>query len=162
MNEILSKISIGTANFGHKYGISNKKEQIKEKEIHRALNFAYMKGINKLDTAKAYGLSEEVIGDYIEKNPDKKWEVSTKISKKRKSIKDQLNDSIEKLEIKPNIVLAHSVENYIQRNFFDEFMEAKNELKINKIGVSIYDINGRLANIACSFAVPANPITADD
>ena len=65
MNEILSKISIGTTNFGHKYGISNKKEQIKEKKY---IKFCYMKGINKLDTAKAYGfLSGKVMGITLKK-----------------------------------------------------------------------------------------------
>ena len=42
---MLNRIILGTAQFGMKYGIANKKGKIKTKEIFKILNFLYQKKI---------------------------------------------------------------------------------------------------------------------
>ena len=58
------RISLGTAQFGFDYGISNKSGKIEPKEVDKILSFAKRNGIKSIDTAKAYGESETVLGRY--------------------------------------------------------------------------------------------------
>ena len=58
----MSKIALGTAQFGLPYGISNVNGQVESTEINKILDFARSAGISMLDTAIAYGNSEENIG----------------------------------------------------------------------------------------------------
>lgn len=62
-----SKIILGTAQFGMKYGIANNSGKIKYPEINRILNFLCKKKIKLLDTAFAYGASEREIGKFYKK-----------------------------------------------------------------------------------------------
>ena len=47
----LSKIILGSAQFGMNYGISNKEGEIKTNEVFNILNFLKQKKINYIDTA---------------------------------------------------------------------------------------------------------------
>ena len=58
------RISLGTAQFGLDYGISNKSGKIEPKEVDKILSFAKKNGIKSIDTAQAYGESETVLGKY--------------------------------------------------------------------------------------------------
>ena len=73
----INKISIGTAQFGFDYGISNKKGIVRYQEILKILNFAKQNNIKSIDTAYLYGKSEKYLGNY---NLDK-WEITTKFPK---------------------------------------------------------------------------------
>ena len=64
-----SKISLGTVQFGLRYGIANRKGKIPPKEVFEILKYAADSGINCLDTAFAYGDSEDVIGAYLRRYP---------------------------------------------------------------------------------------------
>lgn len=57
-----SKISIGTAQFGLNYGISNANGQIEFDEAQEIIKYAKANGVKSIDTAIAYGSSEEVLG----------------------------------------------------------------------------------------------------
>ena len=48
------KLVIGTAQFGMNYGIANTNGQVSFKEIIKILDYANLKGIDTLDTAKSY------------------------------------------------------------------------------------------------------------
>lgn len=61
---LLSKLALGTVQFGMDYGISNQRGKIPKEEVFRILDLAAEKGINLLDSAYAYGESEQVIGEY--------------------------------------------------------------------------------------------------
>jgi aryl-alcohol dehydrogenase-like predicted oxidoreductase len=58
---VINKLVLGTVQFGLDYGISNSRGKIPENEINTILEHAYTSGIKILDTASAYGNSEEVI-----------------------------------------------------------------------------------------------------
>ena len=78
---LTNKLAIGTAQFGMPYGISNTNGQVSRHEISNILDTARKYGINSLDTAKIYGSSEELIGDYLKKRPGFLWDIFTKLNK---------------------------------------------------------------------------------
>ena len=61
----ISRLALGTAQFGSNYGISNRRGLIPKAEVFEILKFASGHGIDTLDTAQAYGTSETVIGEFL-------------------------------------------------------------------------------------------------
>ena len=61
---MISKIAIGTAQFGMNYGISNKLGIVKQSEVSKILNKARFLGINTIDMAQSYGISEKILGNF--------------------------------------------------------------------------------------------------
>ena len=136
-----SKIIIGTAQFGMSYGIANQNGQVHQNEITAILDMAWENGISMMDTAKAYGTSEESIGNYLKQHSKSSWEIITKIGKSRYNIVDQINDSIFNLTTHPYSVLAHSAELFLDEAFQSELKGIKDKGLIKKIGVSLYNEN---------------------
>ena len=58
----MSKIALGAVQFGMDYGINSISGQVLPAEIKDILNYAYRQNIDLLDTAPAYGNSEQVLG----------------------------------------------------------------------------------------------------
>ena len=59
----MSKLALGTAQFGLEYGIANKSGKVHLSEVNKILNLAKKSKIDLIDTAISYGNSEKVIGD---------------------------------------------------------------------------------------------------
>ena len=57
------KLALGTAQFGMKYGISNVSGKVSQEGGKAILKYAASAGIDTIDTAMAYGDSEQVLGD---------------------------------------------------------------------------------------------------
>lgn len=77
----ISSMTLGTVQLGMNYGIANQDGKPDEQKSFSILRSALEGGITALDTAKAYGDSEQVIGRFL-----KTWEgetpfISTKIPK---------------------------------------------------------------------------------
>ena len=138
MPEPASKLAIGTAQFGMPYGIANQNGKVHGDEIAAILELAWGKSIYTLDTAKAYGSSEESIGNYLKHRPNSKWTIITKVTDNNKKFVDQIQYSTEKLTIPPSVVLAHSADLFFNDDFQKELAEAKNRKIIPKVGVSLY------------------------
>ena len=134
-----SKLAIGTAQFGMDYGISNRLGKVKKKEVFKILKLFYADGNNVLDTARLYGNSEEVIGEYIRMFPENKWSIITKVNSEPLRLKDQIKESYKKLSIRPNTVLSHSVTDYLKPNYYSQLNDLKGIGLTKKIGVSIYE-----------------------
>ncbi|RRB07486.1 aldo/keto reductase [Larkinella rosea] len=66
-----SQLTLGTVQLGLNYGISNSEGIPDQEERFRMLDFAARTGINTLDTARQYGFSERVLGDFLEKTGDR-------------------------------------------------------------------------------------------
>ncbi len=81
---IKQRIAIGTVQFGVPYGINNARP-VDEEEIEKILQSALLNGIDTLDTAITYGVSEQRLGNI---GVDK-WKVISKIP----NIPDSCNDS---------------------------------------------------------------------
>jgi len=133
-----NKIAIGTAQFGLDYGIANQNGKVNANEIRSILDFAHEKGINILDTAKAYGNSEKSIGNYL-KLTEKNWYIVTKLSDNNQSVIEQIQDSKEKLTVMPTIILAHSADLFLDPMFQSKLQETKDKALIRGIGVSLYN-----------------------
>ncbi len=58
----LSRLMLGTAQFGMPYGVANQTGQPSYPDVVRILATAFEGGVNCFDTAAAYGTSEEVLG----------------------------------------------------------------------------------------------------
>lgn len=56
------KLSIGTAQFGLSYGITNTEGQVRQEEVKNLLQLACQSKIDFLDTAQSYGNAEKIIG----------------------------------------------------------------------------------------------------
>ena len=72
----ISKISIGTAQFGLNYGITNDKGRILLPEVLEILKIAQDNNITKIDTARSYGDAEETLGKSIKKHEN--FKITTK------------------------------------------------------------------------------------
>ena len=59
----MSKLALGTAQFGLDYGIANESGKIKILDAKNILEFARVSKIDLIDTAIGYGDSEKVIGE---------------------------------------------------------------------------------------------------
>ena len=57
-NKLSKKIILGTAQFGSKYGISNKTGVVNQIEIKKIIDYANKNNINSIDVAPSYGQAE--------------------------------------------------------------------------------------------------------
>jgi aryl-alcohol dehydrogenase-like predicted oxidoreductase len=58
----MTRVALGTVQFGLDYGVANQTGQVQFDEVKQILSEAKNNGIDILDTAIAYGTSEEVLG----------------------------------------------------------------------------------------------------
>lgn len=145
----LSKIGIGTVQFGLDYGFTEKKTQDKVDEI---LSYANEKGVNFIDTARSYGDSEEKIGKFLEQNKNQ-FIIATKLELikpeevfNKDKLKSKIYRSIETSlkMLKQNhldILQLHQTENYLINNkeFWRILTTLKESNEITSIGVSVYE-----------------------
>ncbi len=64
----ISQFSLGTVQLGLSYGVANDSGKPSREQAHELLRCALEGGVNSIDTAAAYGDSEEVIGSFL--NPE--------------------------------------------------------------------------------------------
>ena len=145
------KLSLGTAQFGFNYGITNKSGKIKNAEIEKILNLAIQSGINSFDTAQDYGDAEKLIGDYVQ---ERDLKITTKLS--NTGIKSFNASSVDKWNQKLNLSLKNLKRDKIETllihnpsdlqkpgNIFlkDWLKEIKYSNLVEKVGLSIYSDN---------------------
>jgi len=139
--EYSSKIGLGTVQFGLSYGISNSNGPTSLGEIPVILNCARHFGIDVLDTASAYGTSEQVLG----KNYLAGFKIVTKFMppSENSSIRQQLNRSIDLLNVKCIYgYLAHRPECVIKApELWTEMSKFKDLGLVMKIGFSFNEPN---------------------
>jgi len=137
----MNKIILGTVQFGLPYGINNKRGQIPRKETFDILDIALRSGITMLDTAHAYGESEQIIGGFIRKNGGS-FKIISKLPKcKINEAQDIIKDSLKKLNIRRFYgYLFHDIKTYLKYPVIYELLrELKEKGVIEKIGFSLYD-----------------------
>jgi len=132
---ITNKIGLGTVQFGMDYGISNKFGKTPDEEVVRILSYAKKNGITTIDTASAYGHSEEILG----KNDLKQFNVVSKfMPSEKETIKEQLINSLNKLNLSSLYgYLAHRPLKVLEdTGLWKILTKYKREGKIRKIGFS--------------------------
>jgi aryl-alcohol dehydrogenase-like predicted oxidoreductase len=139
MNKI-SKIGIGTVQFGMSYGISNTIGKTDLEEIAKILSIAKDNKINTIDTANAYGESEIVLGQI----GVSAFDVVTKFNTSQNEIcTQQFKDSLSKLKLdKVYGLLTHSVQNLVKNpSLWDTILKYKEMNLVSKIGFSFNSVN---------------------
>lgn len=135
----MSKIVLGTAQFGLDYGINNQRGKIPDREISDILVYASANGVETLDTAAAYGDSEERIGRFMTGN-GKKFKIVTKLPKDVADPARELDLSLAKLQIDSLYgYLFHDFQTYAgSPDLWGKLRVAKSQGKISKLGLSLY------------------------
>ena len=147
----MAKLCLGTVQFGMKYGINNREDQPTEEACFEMLDTALEKGIDVIDTARAYGTAEIVVGNYLEyRKCSHKIKI---ISKLRPNIieldeKDvysvirrELEESLKRLHTQHlNGYLLHTPEHIYDERIVKTLFRLKEENIIQNIGVSIYNM----------------------
>lgn len=139
-----SKLVLGTAQLGLNYGVNNQFGQPSKEQSFEILHTAYKKGIRAIDTAEAYGSSQEVIGAF-HKEYLKKFDVSTKlIEKENVTNSNQVEENIIKNLKTLNVdildgYMFHSYSSLKKTpHLLETLISCKNKGLIKKIGVSVY------------------------
>lgn len=137
---MMSRIGLGTVQFGLDYGVSNSNGIVKADTVRYILDNAAKMGIRYIDTAAAYGISEQVIGDYIENygNPD--FEIISKLPPgiKPYEIASAIQNSKSKLKVSAIKGIMFHRASDINSNTWRELKEVAEIENISKIGVSAY------------------------
>lgn len=147
-----SRITLGTAQLGMKYGIANRSGRPSFDDAKKILRFAVANGINSLDTAPVYGESEDLIGRFLEsENPESQILITTKLpsltSKKVElsSVSEMVSVELERSLRRLNV---DSVWNYLVHDYRDvenygevlvkSLSEHRASGRVKHIGVSVY------------------------
>lgn len=141
-----SRLALGTVQFGMSYGVTNTSGQVDAEQVARILALGRAAGMDTLDTATAYGDSEQRLGDAGVQG----WRVVTKLGeppRDAESLADWVRAEVRtslarlKLERLAGLLLHRSAA--LQGARGQEMFEALHTLKrdgvVEKIGVSIYD-----------------------
>ena len=137
----MKKMILGTAQLGLRYGIQNCTGKPSVEEAEDILNHAFKNGIRCLDTANAYGDSEEVIGRYINKERNL-FEICTKLPVEVKGT--DISDCYEKSKSLLSVDLfhvyyLHRFEQCKQSGILRQLMLLREKGLIRNIGISIYE-----------------------
>ncbi|MBL4942734.1 MAG: aldo/keto reductase [Colwellia sp.] len=139
----MMKLALGTVQFGLDYGVSNSQGQVCPNEVTKILSLAKQAGINTLDTAPAYGDSEQVLGAT---RLTQQFSIVSKIpalNNNEIDIEHYVKSSLQHLNIKKlSAVLFHQVQDIISsthaKKRFNALVKLKEQGKITKIGISVY------------------------
>jgi len=145
MPDSVSKLVVGSANFGMNYGLTNRFGKITQLELKSILFEAKVGGVKFIDTAQAYGNSEARIGALCN---DGHFEVITKIDVDLEnacptnSVYSLVKQSCQKLnQSRLYAVLLHRPEVLLGchgKMIIKELQTLKEQNIISKVGVSIY------------------------
>lgn len=139
-----SKLILGTVQFGLDYGVNNTTGKPSKVNIKSILDSAFNSGIQLLDTAEAYGDSQNKIGEY-HNNSTNKFNVITKFSSNvdgfSLNIIERVYNNLKILNVdKLYCYMFHSFNDF--NKYFEKYRKELLILKrdgiINNIGVSLY------------------------
>jgi len=145
-NHTISKLCLGTVQFGLDYGVANSNGEVLQKDVDSILNYVILKNINCFDTGSMYGNSEEKIGNFFKDNSIKDFKIISKIKSNFFKIEQEkalvnIKKSLNYLSVSTLFaLLLHNIEaikNWNSKN--TELINIlKSENKIKYFGVSIY------------------------
>lgn len=144
----ISKMTLGTVQLGMSYGINNKSGMPSYEESKRILDTALDGGIRCFDTARAYGVSEEVLGRFFGERETEKTIVTKLLfgSESPDEIADtvfyQVKDSMKRLGVSKIPFLMLHRDEYVERygnRLTSALRELKEEGLVGSLGISFSD-----------------------
>ena len=139
------KLALGTAQFGLKYGLANAANKVPRDMVEQLLKVASAFNITMLDTAIAYGDSEQVLGlhnlakfEIVSKLPAvpsnclnvEEWVLEQTMSSLKRLKTDKLHDL---LLHRPTQLLGTNGE-----KIYKSILKLKEQGMVDQIGVSVY------------------------
>lgn len=140
------RLALGTVQFGLPYGVANKYGQVSRSEATAILEHTWAAGIGTLDTAIAYGQSEQRLGEIGVDN----WRIVTKLptmpdacTTVRDWVMESVRSSLNRLHIyRLRGLLLHRSQQLLGpqgEELYAALLELKDLGCVERIGVSIYD-----------------------
>jgi len=157
----VSEISFGAVEIGLAYGIpvEGKIEKPSEEDAHAVLNAALDMGINFIDTARAYGDSEEIIGRAL-KSRRKEYILATKTlhygdkgwsaQEQKKAVRESIETSLRALQTDViDVMQVHNITKEVAErgDVLEVLQEAQRAGKVRFLGGSVYGVEDPLAII---------------
>ena len=139
--DAISKLSLGTVQFGLDYGVANNSGKPSQDNVNNIVDYLYNNGLNCFDTAQAYGNSEEVVGKALNSKDDIYLISKLKSNFFVSNAIDNVNKSLENLHVDSlYALLLHDSELlYNWNNEYSALVDILiNSKKIKYFGVSIY------------------------
>jgi aryl-alcohol dehydrogenase-like predicted oxidoreductase len=144
--EAMKRLALGTVQFGLPYGVANRQGQVSRETATAILDCARTHGIDMLDTAIAYGDSEQNLGKIgvtsfrvVSKLPDCPSEVDNLSDWVMQSVEGSLN----RLKIsRLHGLLVHRSEHLLTpegESLYQAMNLVKEKGLVDKIGISIYN-----------------------
>lgn len=139
----MSKLALGTAQFGLSYGVTNKSGKVGETELDKILDIALNSGVRTLDTAVSYGNAESRLGAF----DLSEFEIISKIPELKNvpesiAIGDLIEQSLSRLGVDSiHALLLHRVSNLGSSagdDIWEQMLEAKSRGLVQNIGYSLY------------------------
>jgi aryl-alcohol dehydrogenase-like predicted oxidoreductase len=143
-----SPLTLGAVQLGLPYGVANAVGQPDEGEARDILETAVSSGISVIDTARAYGNSEERIGAWLSNCTHRGLHVITKTpplegdtdQELRLALRRSLTASCEALQVRRlDVVLVHRETDLLKHAVAEALAEAAAEGLIGAFGASLYN-----------------------
>lgn len=141
---MINKLILGTVQLGLDYGINNQFGKPSLEKAFEILHTAYDNGIRILDTAEAYGNSQEIIGKFQKENPNNKFQIITKLAANQLLKNNDLFSQI----LKNCIILnTDKLDGYMFHNYqsfrsntklYEVLLSAREKGLIKRAGISLY------------------------
>lgn len=156
----MSKLALGTVQFGTDYGI-NSGIKVDPNEVTNIINCARNNDISLLDTAQLYGSSEKVLGDINTQDFDivtksRGFDQEAITEKEAVFVINDLHKSLKLLKQKSLYAfLVHHGEDLLKPGgemIFNQLQTLKKQGLVNKIGISAY-IDNQLIEIIDRFDI---------
>ncbi len=178
----VSPLGLGTVKFGRNQGVKYPQgfELPSDREVRELLALAYDLGINLLDTAPAYGLSEERIGKLLP-NSRHEWVIETKVGEQFRDgesrfdfseagTRHSVENSLRLLKTDYlDMVLIHSdgddVRILREEAVLDTLLQMQQEGWVRSVGISSKSVEGGLLayELGCDVVMAAyNPVYTDE
>lgn len=134
----LSKIVLGTAQFGFEYGV-NSIGRPSEKNVFEILDWANSNGITEVDTADGYGEASDILKKYFLKNGHA-FSVMTKFSKTSNNcFLDIFSESLKRLGVDHlDGYYFHRFSDFLDFDRFEDVHLLKKTGQLKRIAVSLY------------------------
>ena len=140
-----NRFALGTAQIGVPYGIANQSGQIDLGDAAKILEYAWLAGLDTVDTAISYGDSEKRLGDI----GVGQWQIISKLPSRPANcknaytwVKESVRDSLVRLKVsKLSGLLLHHSQQLLDpegESIYRAMTELKDVGLLEKIAISIY------------------------